>query len=157
MKKIIEHPPLRTVFLLIVSLLFLTVNAQATEAGDKGTFYKSFLIEKSYAHPLLQTKSAPKQTATAKPASSPKASTAPKNTRIPFYSSFLSQKSYVHPGLAGKSSSISPTATAGHKTGGKNSVSSSPEKPKFDICKFVCLSTCNNCRRSSSNYLMSRE
>lgn len=159
MKKLIEHPSSKIVLFLIVSLFFLTVNAQAAKAADVGAFYKSFLIEKSYVHPGLQPKSKAPKAAVAKSTSPSIESTPEKTKKLPFYNSFLIQKSYAHPAITGNKSSPSASLStkSSHKTVGETSTSSTPTKPKFDICKFVCLSTCKDCRSNSSNYLRSRQ
>jgi len=78
----------------------------------------------------------------------------------PFYKSWLQEHSYAHPGI-GSSPAVAPAAKSLAKAAPASAVKSSVAKtksaPKFNICNFVCLSTCKTCKTSSNNYLMSRE
>ena len=148
--------------LFFVTLFFQTPFVPASEAGEMTPFYKSWLQEHSYVHPSLRPKTQP---APAKKMAQPKAMASAKTTTKKtgsgaFWKSWLQEHSYAHPGI-GSSPAVAPAAKSLAKAAPTSAVKSSVAKtksaPKFNICNFVCLSTCKTCKTSSNNYLMSRE
>lgn len=152
--------------LFFVALFFQAAFVQASEASELTPFYKSWLKERSYVHPTLRTKSQPpagKTTTQSKARASAKTATTKvgKSGKEPFYKSWLQERSYAHPGITSRAAVSTPTKSISKATSnskGKRSAPKYKSRPEFNICKFVCLSTCKTCsNKSSSNYLMSKE
>ncbi len=149
--------------LFFVTLFFQTAFAQASEASELTPFYKSWLKERSYVHPTLKSKShssTVKKTASSKAVASAKVTTS-KVEKEPFYKSWLQERSYAHPGITSRAAVSTPTkiiSKAASSSKGKSSAPKYKSRPEYNVCNFVCLSTCKTCsNKSSSNYLMSKE
>ncbi len=164
MKKLINHSLVKLGVLFLAALFFQATFAQASEAGEMTPFYKSWLKERSYTHPGLRPKtSTPAATKMAQPKAMASVKASPsKITKTPFYKSWLQERSYAHPGLSSSSAAASTPAKIAVKAGpekkAKSPAAEYKKRPEFNVCNFVCLSTCKTCSKSSSsNYLMSRE
>jgi len=138
-------------------LFFQTALLSVSEAGESKPFYKSWLIERGYTHPGLRLQS---KSSTIKRMAQPTAPTTAKAKSPRFWKSWLQEHSYAHPGITSSAAvsipvkNIAKTAPA---SGQKRSTPKYRSRPEFNVCNFVCLSTCKSCNTNSSNYLMSRE
>lgn len=163
MKQPINRLLMKLAILVFVALFFQATFVQASEAVELTPFYKSWLKERSYTHPSLKPKassSATKKMASPKAMASVKKAT-PKIGKTPFYKSWLQERSYAHPGITSSAAASSPVKSIAKAAPAKKTKSPAAEykkRPEFNVCNFVCLSTCKTCNKSSSsNYLMSKE
>jgi hypothetical protein len=144
----------------LATLFFQTAFLSVSEAGETVPFYKSWLQERGYIHPGLERtpKSSTEKLSQPKAMASTKSSTARRGSR--FWNSWLQEHSYAHPGITSRTAVSIPAkniAKAAPASGEKRSTPKYKSRPEFNVCNFVCLSTCHSCKTSSSNYLMSRE
>lgn len=162
MKKPIACSLMKLGILFFVTLIFQTAFVQASGASEATPFYKSWLIERGYTHPALRPASkspAVKKTTQTKAVTSAKIPTSKMNN-AQFWKSWLQERSYAHPAIKSRAAvsipvkNISKAASTG---AGKRSVPKYKSRPEYNVCNFVCLSTCKSCKKSSSNYLLSRE
>ena len=154
------HSIMKLGILYFATLFFQTALVSVSVAGETTPFYKSWLQERGYIHPGLgQTSksSAEKIKAQAK-AMARSTSSSAKGSQ--FWKSWLQERSYSHPGIASSAAVSIPTKNIAKSTAGSGEKRSTPKyksRPEFNVCNFVCLSTCKSCNKNSSNYLMSRE
>jgi hypothetical protein len=160
MKKTISCSIMKLGVLFFVTLFFQTALVSVSKASEKTPFYKSWLIERGYTHPGLGGKS---KSSAIKKMAQPKAmasATTAKTKRGRFWHSWLQERSYAHPGITSSAATSIPAkniSSVAPGSGGKKTTAKYKSRPEFNVCKFVCLSTCKSCKTSSSNYLMSRE
>lgn len=160
MKKAISCSIMKLGVLFFVTLFFQTALVSVSKASETTPFYKSWLIERGYTHPGLGVES--KSSAVkkmAQPKAMASATTAkPKNGR--FWHSWLQERSYAHPAIVSSAATAVPAkniSKVAPGSGEKKTTAKYKSRPEFNVCNFVCLSTCKSCKTSSSNYLMSRE
>ena len=154
------HSIMKLGILFFATLFFSMALASVSVASESTPFYKSWLQERGYVHPGLGQKS---KTSAEKIKAQPKAiarsaSSNAKGTQ--FWKSWLQERSYSHPGIASSAAVSIPTKNIAKSTAGSGEKRSTPKyknRPEFNVCNFVCLSTCKSCNKNSSNYLMSRE
>ena len=160
MKKPIACSLMKLGILFFVTLIFQTAFVQASGASEATPFYKSWLIERGYTHPGLRIKT---KSPALKKLAQPKvmATTAsPKVKSAQFWKSWLQERSYIHPGIKSRAAVSIPAkniAKTGPGNAKKDSAPKYRNRPEFNVCNFVCLSTCKSCKNSSSNYLLSKE
>jgi len=160
MKKLINCLPMKLGILFFVTLFFQTALVPASEAGEATPFYKSWLIERGYTHPGLRIKT---KSPALKKIAQPKemATTAsPKVKNAQFWKSWLQERSYTHPGIKSRAAVSIPAKNIAKSAPGSVAKRSAPKyrsRPEYNVCNFVCLSTCKSCKKSSSNYLLSKE
>lgn len=146
--------------LVFVTFFFQTIFVQASEAEELSSFYQSWLKERSYVHPGLRSKVQSSSGNKMTPSKAIESANTTKKESDRFWKSWLKESSYAHPKITSSAATstpaknISAVAAEGKK---KNSAPEYKSRPEFNVCNFVCLSTCNSCKTSSSNYLMSRE
>lgn len=147
--------------LVFATFFFQAIFVQASEAEELTPFYKSWLKERSYVHPGLRSKA---QSPSAKKMTQSKtkvSANTPKVKSDRFWKSWLKERSYSHPGIVSSAATSTPAKNISKIPAGGKAKSSAPKyksRPKFNVCNFVCLSTCKTCNKSaSSNYLMSKE
>jgi hypothetical protein len=162
MKKSINSLFMKLGVVVFMSLFFQGTFLQTSQALEMTPFYKSWLEERSYTHPSLKPKSQPSSVKKmAQPKAVAKATHAtPKIGKEPFYKSWLQERSYTHPGIESIAASSTPVkniAETAPSSAKKKITPKHKKMPEFNICNFVCLSTCKTCNSSSSNYLMSKE
>jgi len=161
MKKAISCSIMKLGILFFVTLFFQTAFVSVSKANETTPFYKSWLIERGYTHPGLRVKS--KSSAVkkmAQPKAMASATTAKTKKSGRFWHSWLQERSYAHPALISSAASATPAkniSKVASGSGEKKTTAKYKSRPEFNVCNFVCLSTCKTCKTSSSNYLMSRE
>jgi hypothetical protein len=154
------HSTMKLGILFFTTLFFSMALASVSLASESTPFYKSWLQERGYIHPGLSKTSKVSAVNTAQPKTIARA-TSSKAQGSQFWKSWLQERSYAHPAIASKAAVSIPTKNIAKSTAGSGEKRSTPKyksRPEFNVCKFVCLSTCKSCSKSSSsNYLMSRE
>jgi hypothetical protein len=155
------HSIMKLGILFFATLFFQTALVSVSVAGETTPFYKSWLQERGYIHPDLRLTS---KSSSKKNIAQPKAiarSTSSNAKGSQFWKSWLQERSYAHPGITTSAAVSVPTKNIAKSTavsGEKRTTPKYKSRPEFNVCKFVCLSTCKTCSKSSSsNYLMSRE
>jgi hypothetical protein len=154
------HSIIKLGILFFAILFFQTALVSVSVADETTPFYKSWLQERGYIHPALGQTSKP---SAEKNIAQPKAmarTTSSNAKGSQFWKSWLQERSYAHPGITTNAAVSIPTKNIAKSTAGSGEKGSTPKyksRPEFNVCNFVCLSTCKSCNKNSSNYLMSRE
>jgi hypothetical protein len=160
MNKTLCHSIMKSGIFLLAALFFQTALLSASEAGGTVPFYDSWLQERGYIHPGLGPTSKSSTQKLSQPKAMASATSANVKRGSQFWKSWLQERGYAHPGITSKAAVSIPAnniAKAAPGSGEKRSTPKYKSRPEFNVCNFVCLSTCNSCKTSSSNYLMSRE